>query len=161
MSEPTDIDARTQRFTAAVQAFTPPPLKRHAKLMPFKDGIIELRQKGASLLLIRELLVTVNVSVSSDTIARFLADLNGEPTVRQTSKRTQRKRLANPPAKQTQPPDKAATTAALPLSPPVPETPPAPPVEPPPSTPSAAPPTPKPTERPRFRGPRIADPKNL
>jgi hypothetical protein len=71
MSDLTDIAARTQRFRDAVRAFTPLPPKRHAKLMPMKEGIIELRQKGASLRLIRELLATVGVAVSIDTIAPF------------------------------------------------------------------------------------------
>ena len=42
-----------------------------AKLMPMKDGIIELRQKGASIRLISELLATAGVAVGTDTIARF------------------------------------------------------------------------------------------
>ncbi len=78
MSDPTDIAVRTQRFRDAVRAFTRPSPMRHAKLMPMKEGIIELREKGASLRLIRELLATVDVSVSIDTIARFLAEVNGE-----------------------------------------------------------------------------------
>ena len=61
MSDPTDIAVRTQRFRDAVRAFTPPSPKRYAKLMPLKEGIIELREKGASLRLIRELLATVDV----------------------------------------------------------------------------------------------------
>jgi hypothetical protein len=40
--------------------------------MPLREGIIELREKGASLRLIRELLLIVDVSVGIDTIARFL-----------------------------------------------------------------------------------------
>ena len=81
MSDLTDIAARTQRFRDAVRAFTRPSPMRHAKLMPMKEGIIELRQKGASLRLIRELLATVGVAVSIDTIARFLAEVNGEINV--------------------------------------------------------------------------------
>jgi hypothetical protein len=49
--------------------------RRHAKLAPFKDGIVELRQKGGSLRLIREVLATVGVAVGPDTIARFLAEI--------------------------------------------------------------------------------------
>src|SRR5581483_11649424 len=89
MSDNTDIAARTQRFREAVRAFTPPASKRYAKLMPMKDGIVELRDKGASLRLIRELLLTVDVSVSIDTIARFLAEMNGE---RSTSRRVRQSR---------------------------------------------------------------------
>ena len=62
MSDPSDIAARTQRFNDAVRTFTPPSPIRHAKLMPFKDGIVELRQKGGSFRLIRELLATINVA---------------------------------------------------------------------------------------------------
>jgi hypothetical protein len=40
--------------------------------MPAKDGIIELRQKGASLRLIRELLATVGVAVGTDTIVETI-----------------------------------------------------------------------------------------
>jgi hypothetical protein len=43
--------------------------------MLLKDGIVALGQKGASLGLIRELLVTVDVAVSSATIARFHSEM--------------------------------------------------------------------------------------
>jgi hypothetical protein len=36
-------------FRDAVRAFTPAPLKRYAKLMPLREGIVELRENGASL----------------------------------------------------------------------------------------------------------------
>jgi hypothetical protein len=91
MSDPTDIAARTQRFRDAVRAFTPAPPNRHAKLMPLREGIIELREKGASLRLIRELLATVDVSVSIDTIARFLAEVNGEITAQRRTKKSGRR----------------------------------------------------------------------
>jgi hypothetical protein len=55
MDETTDITTRTQRFNDAARTFTLPSPARHAKFAPFKDGIVELRQKGASLRLIREL----------------------------------------------------------------------------------------------------------
>jgi hypothetical protein len=46
--------------------------------MPLKHAIVELRQKGASLRLIRTLFATVAVAVGTDTIARFLAEVNGD-----------------------------------------------------------------------------------
>jgi hypothetical protein len=73
-----DITARTARFNEAARTYTPPSPSRHAKLAPFKEGIVELRQKGGSLRLIRELLATVNVAVGTDTIARFLDESTGE-----------------------------------------------------------------------------------
>ena len=129
MSEAADIAARTQRFNDAVRAFTPPSLTRHAKLMPLKDGIVELRQKGASLRLIRELLATVDVSVGTDTIARFLAEMNGNHTPQRPTRRSGRRRAAVPVVAD-------------------------------PSTPAPAR-TELPAERPRTRGPRVADPRNL
>src|ERR1700681_358743 len=92
MSNASDTTARTQRFNDAVRAFPPPSPTRHAKLMPLKEGIVELRQKGASLRLIRELLATVDVAVGTDTIARFLADVNGETTPQRNPRRPGRRR---------------------------------------------------------------------
>jgi hypothetical protein len=134
MSEPADITARTQRFNEAVRAFTPPSPTRHAKLMPLKDGVVELRQKGASLRMIRELLATVGVAVSTDTIARFLAEVNGEPSPQRPSKRPPRRHASIA----------ASTPSQLPVSPPIQD------------AHSEAP-----SERSRGRGPRIADPRNL
>src|SRR6516164_9691240 len=112
MSDLTDIAARTQRFRDAVRAFTPPSPARHTKLMPMKDGIIELRQKGASLRLIRELLATVGVAVGTDTIARFLAEVNGEQPLQRTSKRPTRARYARARTAMVQPAAVPAVTVA-------------------------------------------------
>ena len=145
MSEHVDIAARTQRFRDAVRAFTPPPPKRYAKLMPMKEGIVELREKGASLRLIRELLATVDVSVSIDTIARFLAEISGETTEARRTKQSGNKRNVVRRAN-----DGQSTPVATPIE-----------------TSSAAPQTASPqhiapqTERTRTRGPRVADPRNL
>jgi hypothetical protein len=46
---------------------------RHAKVIPMKGGIIELRQKGASLRLIRYLFASAGVAVRIDMIASLLA----------------------------------------------------------------------------------------
>ena len=134
MSEAADIAARTQRFNEAARTFTPPPSTRHAKLMPLKDGIVELRQKGASLRLIRELLATVDVAVGTDTIARFLAEVNGDHTPQRPSRRSGRRHAVAAVATQASPPAQA------------------------PSPPPRAEP---PAERPRTRGPRVADPRTL
>jgi hypothetical protein len=145
MSDNTDIAARTQRFRDAVRAFTPPPSKRYSKLMPMKDGIIELRDKGASLRLIRELLLTVDVSVSIDTIARFLAEMNGE---RSTSRRVRQSRNTRSAVRQGNE-GQSATPAFVTESSSAPAQ-------------TASPPqTAASSERPRTRGPRVADPRNL
>jgi len=145
MSDLTDIAARTQRFRDAVRAFTPPPPKRYAKLMPLREGIVELREKGASLRLIRELLLTVEVSVSIDTIARFLAEVNGVKTKARPAKQSGQTRNT---VRRTNGEQNGASTAVT---------------EPPPAgQQSASPPqTAVPSERTRIRGPRVADPRNL
>lgn len=86
MNDPTDIAARTQRFATLFARSRLRHRRVTQRLMPLKNGIIELREKGASLPLIRELLATVDVSVSIDTIARFLAEVNGEITARRAKK---------------------------------------------------------------------------
>ena len=113
MDEAADIAARTQRFNEAARTYTPPSPSRHAKLAPFKDGIVQLRQKGGSLRLIRELLATVGVAVGTDTIARFLAEVNGDPTPHRTPKRPGRQRAAAP--RTVQPRNAAVTPAAAPI----------------------------------------------
>ena len=145
MSDSADIAARTQRFNDAVRTFEPPSPSRYAKLMPLKEGIVELRQKGASLRLIRELLLTVDVAVSADTIARFLAEVtDASPRRREPQRRSGRRTVPAP-----------AAHARTPVIEPAEDTPPR-------SAPTAAAlPTDTPPERPRTRGPRIADPRNL
>jgi hypothetical protein len=153
MSDSVDIATRTQRFNEAVRAFAQPSPRRDAKLMPFKEGILELRQKGASLKLIRELLATIDVAVGTDTIARFLADVNGEPAPQRSGKRPNRARSPNPPPTRSQPVDhREADPPSTPRSFALPT---------PTQTPPPAPVATTPAERPRIRGPRIADPSNL
>jgi len=160
VNEPVDITAQTHRFNQAARAFTTHSTKGYVKLLPFKEGIIELRQKGASLQLIRELLATTNVAVGTGTIAQFLAEVNGESLARPTAKR--RTAVRPPVARTPEPPpiDQPAAPAAIRES-----TIPMPPA---PtqsqflsSAPADAAPTIKPSERSRIRGPRIADPANL
>jgi hypothetical protein len=141
MSNLADNAARTQRFNDAVRAFTPPSPTRHAKLMPLKEGIVELRQKGASLRLIRELLATVDVAVGTDTIARFVADVNAEPPPQRAPRRSSRRRVAVGARNNGQTPTTPTIThQSQPAQPQQIET---------------------PAERPRTRGPRVADPRNL
>ncbi len=113
--------------------------------MPLKEGIVELRQKGASLRLIRELLLTVDVAVSADTIARFLVEVSGAPTLRREPHRRSARRIVA--ASETQ----SRTAVVSSVDEPPPHSP----------TPAAASPSDAPTERSRTRGPRIADPRNL
>ena len=70
-----DIAAQTARFAEAVSAFTPVCKARYAKLLPFRDGIAQLREKGASYDLIREMLVAAGVTVAVDTIGNFVREV--------------------------------------------------------------------------------------
>jgi hypothetical protein len=142
MSESADI---TRRFNNAVRAYTPPPPPRHAKLMPLKEGIIELRQKGASIRLIRELLATVGVAVGTYTITRFLAEVTGESEPRSRTKQT---RFTRRSERRSLPVRSIAEPTANEPTPLVQKQPEA----------AASPPG---SDRTRTRGPRIADPRNL
>ena len=145
MSDNTDTAARTQRFSEAVRAFTPPAPKRYAKLMPMKEGIVELREKGASLRLIRELLLTVDVSVSVDTIARFLAEMNSEKTIPRRARQFGNKRSV---VRRTNEERSGSIASISESSSPAPQI-------------DSRQQTAAPSERPRTRGPRVADPHNL
>ncbi len=149
MDNDTNIAARTQRFNEAARKFTPPSPIRHAKLAPFKEGIVELRQRGASLRLIREPLATVGVAVGTDTIARYLNEMNGEQNPQRSAKRTGRHRGAVPRTPRYQPDNASAFPAAPPQPPP--------PVQ----APTGADQPDASKDRSRTRGPRIADPNNL
>ena len=75
MKPSTDIAAQAAQFHDAVQKFVPVCTSRYAKLLPFKDGIVELRQKGASYRLVRELLATAGLSVAVDTVGKFIREV--------------------------------------------------------------------------------------
>lgn len=155
------MDAPTARFSEAVRAFTPVCTNRYAKLLPFKDGIVELRQKGASYRLIRELLVTVGVPVAVDTIGNFVREVVEQRAPSRTSNRRRSVRPLSEPSASNALPTPGKPQFPFTLAPAVE---PAAPELPPPGPSPASPPTPSPvptTERSRPRGPRIADPASL
>ena len=67
--------AQTARFAEAVRAFTPICKARYAKLLPFRDGIAQLREQGASYDLIREMLIAAGLTVAVDTIGNFVREV--------------------------------------------------------------------------------------
>ena len=143
MSNASAADAPPQRFAEAVRNFAGVPPKRFAALLPLREGIAELRLKGASFGMIRELLATAGIEVCTDTVRRFHRSVI-EQRGAATKKPLKRERSGAPP-----PPRLAASAT-------------------PPSASSAATVTPLPqmnpvpaAEPPRTRGPRIADPRNL
>jgi hypothetical protein len=65
------------------------PSAKFQKLLPLKDGIVELRHKGASYAIIADILRSTNVVVSHDTVARFCRE------VLELTPRTRRPRKAS------------------------------------------------------------------
>ena len=136
MSGATTAEERTQRFAEAVRNFAGVPPKRFAALLPHRDGIAELRQKGASFGMIREILAMAGIEVAADTVRRFYRDAIEEP--RTGGKRPAKRERSSVPEPLDLPASKPVTA---PTSPAV--------------VPTAA------AEQPRSRGPRVADPRNL
>ncbi len=157
MSQSTHIDAQSARFSEVVRAFAPVCASRYAKLLPFKDGIVELRQKGASYRLIRELLATADVAVAVDTIGNFVREvIEQRPPSRPSARRRPVRSLSEPSTARRLPSPREPQfpfTVAPPVEPAT--------VKPPAAVPVGAPVSAPPAERPRTRGPRIADPSNL
>ncbi len=136
MSDASAADAPTQRFAEAVRNFAGVPPKRFAALLPHREGIAELRQKGASFGMIRELLAMAGIEVAADTVRRFYREVFEEPRI--VAKGSAKRGRTAAPA---QPASPTTAPTASPIT-------------------AAAPPPPAP-EPPRTRGPRIADTRNL
>jgi hypothetical protein len=157
MSEPINLAAQSARFSDAVRAFAPVCASRYAKLLPFKDGIVELRQKGASYRLIRELLATVGVAVAVDTIGNFVREVVEQRAAARPSPRWRPVRPLSEASVAASVPTPSKPQFPFTLSPPVEVA----VAEGTPSVSDAAAAASPTTERPRSRGPRIADPANL
>ncbi len=68
-------DQLIELFDAKVQSFEATAGRRFHALLPFKAGIVRLREKGASSRTIADLLKQLGVTVSHNTIARFCREL--------------------------------------------------------------------------------------
>ena len=82
-----DTAAQTARFAESVRAFTPICKTRYAKLLPFREGIAQLRERGASYDIIREMLVAAGLTVAVDTIGNFVREVIEQRERPQTSPR--------------------------------------------------------------------------
>jgi hypothetical protein len=136
VSDAASAEQRKERFAEAVRSFAGVPPKRFAALLPLREGIAELRLKGASFGMIRELLAIAGIEVATDTVRRFYREVIEEPRpAAKTSRKLQREPAPQP----------ASLSGSAALQPPV----------------SEAPVPPTSAEPPRTRGPRVADPRNL
>ena len=113
--------------------------------MLLKDGIVALRQKRASLGLIRELLATVDVAVSTATIERFHAEMTDSST--SSRQRHRFNRRGDYVQKATRRRTASVSTSLAPSTACPPAT----------QTQVSKPPV----QPPRPSGPHIADPRNL
>jgi hypothetical protein len=133
----TDLQQLTDLFDAKVQSFEGPVERRFQVLLPFKQGIIRLREKNASSRTIAELLKQLGVTVSHNTIARFCRELAVG-----AAKDAQRPEGQGPAGPSKAPPPSVAVSKLL-------------------SRRREETKSPEPEASSRGRGPRIADPKNV
>ena len=85
------------QFATAVRNFTPKLSAKFQKLLPFKDGIAELRRRGASYKIIADILRDTNVVVSHDTVMRFCREvLDLTPAQRKRRKTSARRATQKP-----------------------------------------------------------------
>ena len=136
MSDAATAEARHERFAEAVRRFAGVPPKRFAALLPLREGVAELRLKGASFAMIRELLAMAGIEVATDTVRRFYREVVEESRpAAKPSRKIQRQAASHPVSRP------IPAVSQLPLS--------------------AGPVAAAPAEPPRARGPRVADPRNL
>lgn len=142
MNNDLTTDEQQRRVADAAANFTVPVAQSYATLMPLKDSITMLRRKGASFRAIVDILRTVQVKVSHDTLSRFYREVIDQKPLRKSRRRPFVPPAANqaesPPPNQQQ--KRVEQDAPTPASPPK-------------DADSAAPA--------RGRGPRIADPSNI
>jgi hypothetical protein len=136
VSDAAAAEARHQRFAEAVRNFAGVPPKRFAALLPLREGVAELRLKGASFGMIHELLAMAGIEVATDTVRRFYREVIEEPrAATKSSPKRPRQAALQPPS----------LSGSATLQSPIGE----------------APVAPISAEMPRTRGPRVADPRNL
>lgn len=85
-------------FAAAVRNFTPPLSAKFQMLLPFKEGIAELRRKGASYETIAEILRNMSVAVSHDTVTVFCHVVLGIPPAKRRKRKRSVKTLVHQPS---------------------------------------------------------------
>jgi hypothetical protein len=86
MSDSIEQLSSKRLFDAAVRSFERKLSARFQVLMPYKDGIADLRAKNASFRTIAQLLKQADVSVSHDTVARFCHEVIEQTQPRQKSR---------------------------------------------------------------------------
>jgi len=75
MNDAITADAARKQFDEAVRTYAPKMAGKLRQLLPFKEGIAELRGRGASYATIAGILRDVGVTVSRDTVTRFCTEV--------------------------------------------------------------------------------------
>jgi hypothetical protein len=88
MNDGHDLQESQTRLAEAAANFTPACPPKYEALMPFIESIATLRRKGASYRTITDILHTVRVSVSLDTVARFCREKVEQRQPRKTKRRS-------------------------------------------------------------------------
>lgn len=91
MNEQFTGDSVQEKFTSAVKNFEPKLANKLQRLVPFKDGIAELRSKRASYEMITGILSNLGVKVSRFTVTRFCCEVLKESSSRSKSRRKPRR----------------------------------------------------------------------
>ena len=142
MSHGHDAQESQNRVAEAAANYAPRCPPKYDELMQFKESLATLRRKGASYRTIMDILHTVKVSVSLDTVARFCREVIEQRQPRKTKRRITVRAMSDPA---TEPPSSA----------------------PPPVCPTGSGQREATNEAPaevplvRTKGPRIADPANV
>jgi hypothetical protein len=173
MSESPDVARSLALLAQAVASYEPPSREASHKLSPYREMLVSLREKGASLRTIAKILGGCGVTASHHSVARYLrsvaSDKRGKrgetkraPTraaVRATPHATAPGTAHGPSMPLTRDPAPAASPAPAHTASPAPSREASPPPSSAPAQRTAPPPPPFPS--PRVRGPRIADVRNL
>jgi hypothetical protein len=142
MSHGHDAQESQNRVAEAAANYAPRCPPKYDELMQFKESIATLRRKGASYRTIMDILHTVKVSVSLDTVARFCREVIEQRQPRKIKRRPTVRPLSEPatePPRPAHPPDSRIAAGHR-------------------EAPKPAPPDDAPV---RSKGPRIADPANV
>jgi hypothetical protein len=85
-------------FATAVQNFPPALSPKFRILSSFKEGIAELRRKGASYETIAEILRNINVIISHDTVAEFCHKVLEIPPAKRRKRKQSVRAVAHRPS---------------------------------------------------------------
>lgn len=129
-----DLRESQTRLAEVAAKYTPACPPKYEALMPFAESIATLRRKGASYRTITDILHTVRVSVSLDTVARFCREKVEQRQPRKFKRRPFVRAAPAPTVHPASEPSAPSLAAA--------------------SEPASAPAV-------RAKGPRIADPSNV